>query len=90
MSQTLSSSLGGKTISFVDKVDEDFNCTICLNVADEPTRCSGLCGAVFCDECMKQALQRKKCCPACNKTKVTSSRDVILRNQIMEQSVYQY
>jgi len=87
-SQSLSSSLGSKYVTFVDKIDEDFNCTICLNVADEPSRCSSLCGAMFCGDCMKQALQSKKCCPACNKTKVTATKDVILRNQIMKQSVY--
>jgi len=87
-SSSLSSSLGNKYVTFVDKIDEDFNCTICLNVADEPSRCSGLCGAMFCGDCMRQALVSKKCCPACNKTKVTATKDVILRNQIMKQSVY--
>jgi hypothetical protein len=88
MSQSLSEKLGNTIINFVDKIDDDFNCTICLNVADQPTRCSSLCGAMFCGECMRKALEQKKCCPACNKTKVTSVKDVILRNHIMRQSVY--
>ena len=88
MSQSMSQKLGNTIDNFVDKIDDDFNCTICLNVADEPTRCSGLCGAMFCADCMRKALEHKKCCPACNKTKVTSVKDVILRNHIMKQSVY--
>jgi hypothetical protein len=37
---------------------------------------------------MKQALTRRKSCPLCNKAKITASRDVVLKNQILKQQVY--
>ena len=54
MSQTIASALGNRIVTFVS-IDDDFNCVICMQVADEPVRCSGLCGGIFCNACMRQA-----------------------------------
>ena len=87
MSQTIASALGNRIVTFVS-IDGGYNCAICMQVADEPTRCSGFCAGIFCGTCMQQALTRNKSCPVCNKAKITASKDVVLRNQILSKQVY--
>ena len=73
MSHTIASALNKRVVTFVNTVDDDYECVICMQVADDPVRCSRLCRAIFCNGCMKQALakQKKKTCPYCmNSTQV--------------------
>ena len=86
MSQTVASALNNKVVTFVD-IDHEYNCVICMQIADEPVRCSGMCAGIFCNGCMQQALTRSTSCPLCTKTNITVFRDVVLRNQIMKHQV---
>jgi len=89
MSQTVASALNNKVVTFVSGIDSIFNCVICLQVADEPVRCSGMCAGVFCNGCMQQALTRRSNCPTCDiETSNVPRRDVVLRNQIMNNQVF--
>lgn len=85
--QTISSILNGRTVCFVD-IDFDFNCVICMNVADDPVRCSGLCAAIFCNDCLKQALTRARSCPSCKRSNSQALKDVMIRSQILKHQVY--
>ena len=87
MSQTIASALNNRVVTFVD-IDNDFDCVICMNVADNPVRCSGMCAGIFCGGCMRQALARNRSCPSCKKANITALKDVVLRNQIMKHQVY--
>lgn len=40
-----------------------FTCPVCMNELVEP--CSTKCGHIFCQECIKQSIQRLKKCPTC-------------------------
>jgi hypothetical protein len=86
MSQTVASSLDNRIVTFVD-INDEYDCVICMQVADEPVRCSGLCAGIFCGGCMQQALRGKKTCPSCKKARITALKDVVLRNQIMKHQV---
>ena len=88
MSQTVSSALGNRVVTFVNNVDNDFDCVICMQVADNPVRCSGLCAGIFCNGCMQQALARNRSCPSCKKATTAALKDVWLRNHIMKHQVY--
>ena len=85
--QTIASALNRKTVSFVD-INNDYDCVVCTNVADEPVRCSGLCAGIFCHGCMEQALTRNNSCPLCKKPNITAIKDVILRSHILRHHVY--
>ena len=87
MSQTVASALDNRIVSFVD-ISDEYNCVICMQVADEPVRCSGLCAGIFCGGCMQQALRGKKTCPSCKKARIKALKDMVLRNQIMKHQVY--
>ena len=87
MSQTVASALDNRIVTFVD-INDQYNCVICMQVADEPVRCSGLCAGIFCGGCMQQSLARSRSCPSCKKADITAPKDVILRNQIMSNQVY--
>ena len=87
MSQTIASALDNRVLTFVN-IDNDFDCVICMNVADSPVRCSGLCAGIFCDGCMRQALVHNSSCPSCKKANITAPKDVVLRNMIMKHHVY--
>ena len=87
MSQTTASALGNRTVMF-DSINNDYNCVICMQVADELVRCSGMCAGIFCSGCMQRALASSNCCPSCKKRDATALKDVILRNQIMNHQVY--
>ena len=87
MSQTVASALDNRIVSFVD-INDEYNCVICMQVADEPVRCSGLCAGIFCGGCMQQALRLKKTCPSCKKARINALKDMVLRNQIMKHQVY--
>lgn len=52
---------------------EDEECSICLDVLDEPVRTH--CNHVFCKECILESLQRQKACPLC--------RAVLQENQLV-------
>jgi len=53
---------GGRDHSlFVDKVDEEFNCAICISVLVNPVDTP--CGHVFCDTCIRECLVRQQICP---------------------------
>ena len=90
MSHTTASSLNNRVVSFVNTVDNDYNCVICMQVADDPVRCSAFCAALFCKGCMKQALadKKKKICPTCMKSTQVNPIDVFTRNQILKHDVY--
>ena len=87
MSQTYSSALNNRVIRFVN-IDNDYNCVICLQVADEPVRCSGMCSGIFCNGCMQKALTRSSQCPLCKGGDTTALKDVVVKNQIMKHQVY--
>ena len=86
MSQTVASALDNRIVSFVD-INDEYNCVICMQVADEPVRCSGLCAGIFCGGCMQQSLARNRSCPSCKKARITALKDVVLRNMIMKNQV---
>ena len=67
MSQTVASAFGNRIVTFVD-IDNEYNCVICMQVADEPVRCSGLCAGILCNGCMQQALACNRSCPSRNQT----------------------
>ena len=87
MSQTVASALDNRIVTFVN-INDEYNCVICMQVADEPVRCSGMCAGIFCNGCMEQALTRSNSCPSCNREDIAAPKDVILRNQIMKHQVY--
>ena len=87
MSQTIASALDNRIVTFVD-INDEYNCVICMQVADEPVRCSGLCAGIFCGGCMQQSLARNRSCPSCKKNDITAPKDVVLRNQIMKHQVH--
>ena len=87
MSQTVASSLDNRIVTFVD-IDNEYNCVICMQIADDPVRCSGLCAGILCNGCMQQALTRSDSCPSCKMNDITAPNDVVLRNQIMKHQVY--
>ena len=87
MSQTIASALNNRVVTFVD-IDNDFDCVICMQVADNPVRCSSMCAGIFCERCMQQSLARDASCPSCKKANITALKDVVLRNQIMKHQVY--
>ena len=87
MSQTTSSALNNRVVNFVC-IENDFDCVICMQVADNPMRCSGMCAGVFCTGCMQQTLRVKKTCPSCMKSNIIALNDVVLRNLIMKHHVY--
>lgn len=84
--QTIASALNNRVITFVS-IDTEYNCAICMQIADEPVRCSGMCAGIFCNGCMTLALARSRSCPLCTKTNITAFKDVVLRNQIMKHEV---
>ena len=88
MSRTTASALNNRIVTFVDIDDDDFNCALCMQVADEPVRCSGMCAGIFCNGCLGKALKGNKTCPSCNKARTSAMKDVVLRNQIMKHQVY--
>ena len=88
MSQTTASALNNRIVTFVNTVDNHFDCVICMQVADDPVRCSGLCISIFCNGCMRRALVRNNSCPSCKKANTTSLKDVMVRSQISKNDVY--
>lgn len=48
-----------------------FSCPICMNSLDEA--CSTICGHVFCQSCIKQAIKSQKKCPTCRRKLTTSN-----------------
>ena len=46
---------------FVDAVDDEFVCSICLEVFVEPMQCKE--GHIFCKACIEKTLKKKKECP---------------------------
>ena len=46
---------------FVDAVDDEFVCSICLEIFVEPMQCKE--GHVFCKACIEKTLKKKKECP---------------------------
>ena len=87
MSQSVASALNNRIVTFVN-INDEYNCVICMQIADDPVRCSGLCAGIFCNGCMQQALRGKKTCPSCNLATSAALKDVVLRNQIMKHQVY--
>ena len=49
MSQTTSSALNNRIVKFVDFDNEDFDCVICYQIADEPVRCNSMCSGIYCN-----------------------------------------
>jgi len=88
MSQTTSSALNNRIVKFVDFDNEDFDCVICYQIADEPVRCNSMCSGIYCNGCMQQALNRYNCCPSCSRNDATALKDEVLRNQTMNHQVY--
>ena len=88
MSHTTASALNNRVVSFVSSVDNDFDCVICMEVADDPVRCNELCRSIFCNGCMRQALARNNSCPSCKKANTTAKKDFIARSQILKHDVY--
>ena len=62
MSQTTASALDNRIVTFVS-INDEYNCVICMQVADDPVRHSFSCRSVFCGTCMEQALNYDDCCP---------------------------
>ena len=89
MSLTTASALNNRVVSFVNTVDNDYNCVICMEVADDPVRCSALCRSIFCNGCMRHALARNNSCPSCKMpTTAPALKDVLLINKILKNDVY--
>ena len=59
---------------FVEPVDEDYNCSVCLSVLREPhlTIC---CGHHYCKACMEKLLAKALPCPLCKKEKFVAVID---------------
>ncbi len=49
---------------FVDKVPEDYLCTICTNILTDSVL-TDCCGQDFCEGCLKKWLQSRKTCAHC-------------------------
>ncbi|AYV83942.1 MAG: putative RING finger protein 151-like protein [Hyperionvirus sp.] len=60
---------------FVDKVFDDLICVICQHVILNPVHLP--CGHIFCSECLRLSLIRKKQCPSC---RMPVSRDNVSFN----------
>jgi SNF2 family DNA or RNA helicase len=59
------------------KVIEDENCSICMDVLDNPALTA--CGHIFCYECLKMCLGEKKRCPMCKAD--LNGKDLMLVNK---------
>ena len=87
LQHTHSSALNNRIVTFIN-IDNDYKCVICLQVADDPVRCSGMCSGIFCSGCMQKALTRSNQCPLCKGEDTRALKDVVVRNQIMKHQVY--
>ena len=69
MDSTVSSALGDARVYFVEPVStDDYGCSICLSIVDEPVICGRTegCATLYCSRCMSKALETKKQCPFCS------------------------
>jgi len=92
MSHTTASALNNRVVTFIHIIDA-YECVICMQVADDPVRCSLSCPAISCSACMQQTLVHTRHCPTCNKDinidiNILELRDIRTRNDILSQQVY--
>lgn len=80
---------------FIDLVDKTFECSVCLDVANDPSSCGNPdgCNAVFCYACLSACLGRTnaKKCPACTyilKRNAMPSRLLPFKNMISALQIY--
>ena len=79
--------------AFIDKVPEEFNCSICTNVLDEPvlTEC---CGQHFCKNCLENWFEkgpgqkRNKTCPTCRSEDIAFIKSLHLKRKISNLKIY--
>ena len=76
---------------FIDKVHEDYYCSICSKVLDEPilTEC---CGQNFCTVCLnnwfRSSLLKNKTCPHCRSQNLNYIRDLSVKRKIASLNIY--
>ena len=90
MDTTTSSAHGGATVTFVEPVDQDYMCILCLEVADEPVTCgraSG-CAALFCNRCLQRALSARRKCPTCEFGSAQKHTNLPIKNQLLKLQVH--
>ena len=54
---------------FVDKVPEDYQCSICTNILTNPVLIE-CCGQHFCEVCLEKWLAKQQTCPHCRDTSI--------------------
>ena len=79
--------------AFIDKVPEEYNCSICTKVLDEPmlTDC---CGQHFCKACLENWFEtrpgqrRTKTCPHCRSEEFVYIKSLPLKRKISNLEIY--
>ena len=72
---------------FVDKVPEDYQCTICTNILTDSVL-TDCCGQDFCDGCLNTWLQRQKTCPHCREANFKFIVDKRMKRVIISLKIY--
>ncbi len=73
--------------NFVDKVPQDYICSICTSILREPVQIE-CCGQLFCEECLKKWLERQKSCPHCRDYQLKYIKDRRMKQNINASKIY--
>ncbi|XP_037051211.1 E3 ubiquitin-protein ligase NRDP1-like [Bradysia coprophila] len=68
--------MGFESAKFIGKIDEEFMCTICTQVLENPVQSS--CEHIFCHACINEWLAKVKTCPVCRDT-ITKNVEPVAR-----------
>ena len=72
---------------FVDKVSEDYLCTICTNILTDPVL-TDCCGQDFCEGCLKKWLKRRNTCAHCREANFKFIVDKRMKRAIDSLKIY--
>ena len=79
--------------AFIDKVPEEYNCSICTNVLDEPVLIE-CCGQHFCKNCLENWFEKgpgqkkNKTCPTCRSEDIAFIKSLHLKRKISNLKIY--
>ena len=72
---------------FVDKVPEDYQCSICTNILTNPVLIE-CCGQHFCEVCLEKWLAKQQTCPHCRDTSVKYIKNRHIQRNINGLRIY--
>jgi len=87
---TLNSSVLDREVRFVDVIDSQYECTVCMCVADDHVGCGRPegCSGTYCNSCLRQEFENKKGCPSCRFQATGPIKQLQIKRQIEKFPVY--